>query len=116
MDVLPLQLPCEPSFTSVYTRALLLPIPKHILETASGGGQVRTRKERGRNHNIRDKQEKADPILVVTFQQQVTIYSTEFQLTQSDGNAVMHVLITASVYPLLVLEWDNIHLVITLLS
>jgi hypothetical protein len=61
----------------------------------------------GRNHNIRYKEEKADPILVVTFQQQVTIYSTGFQLTQSDGKAIMHVFITASLYSFPVLEQDN---------
>ena len=53
---------------------------------------------------------------VVTFQQQVTILSTGFELTQSDGKVIMHVFITASVYLFPVLEWNNIRLVLTLLS
>ena len=73
------------------------------------GGQVRTPKK---NHNMRHKEEEANPILVVTFQQQVTrvtIESAGFQLTQSDGKDNRHV-------SFMVLEWDNIHLVLTLLS
>jgi len=87
-----------------------------------GRGKSGQRKKRMRNYKIRDREGKTDPILVVTFfQQQVTIHAMVLQLTQSDGNAVMHFFITASVLPFPFskspwdLEWDYTHLFLVLL-
>ena len=85
-------------------------------------GQGRTEPKRVKNHRIRDKEGKTDPKLVATFLQlQGKIQTMILQLTQSDGKAIMHVFITASVLPFpcpksrWVLEWDYIHLVLVML-